>query len=435
MAKILISPLGAGKTENGKYVSTFYRIGDTVEETTFISSVMTKHINFDKIFFIGTSKSMWDEIYKYFQEKSQNVKFDKEYYDFLQELREQGGQNFNAGHLSSSLKELEGTIDSYLKSVYQNAEGGSKIKIIKYGRNDSELTENMDLLMQLEDKINNKDEIYIDITHSFRSIPIFLYVIMDLLQTVSDKDIKIKGVYYGMYALTEEDIKQVPIVDISQVLNISKWDKAAENFIKYGDGKELAKLTKQQYPEISEMLLDISESLSINDIREFNNQINDFMELLNSKQNIISPPFKYIYPYLKKFAEKFSTLDKYESLLEFVLWFTSHNRKCMAYIALCEAYIAIICKAYGKEPYKKNKKRAKAIFNSKNYNKIKEENLRILCTKMERVNQIRKNCAHTSAFIAHKVKINENIIDITHDMKKFYKNDTFDNLRKDLNLF
>lgn len=53
MAKILISALGAGKS-NREYPTTKYKIDELIYEESFIGNALTKHFKIDKNIVIGT---------------------------------------------------------------------------------------------------------------------------------------------------------------------------------------------------------------------------------------------------------------------------------------------------------------------------------------------------------------------------------------------
>ena len=97
MAKILISSLGAGSvtgvTENSirKYRTTTYRIDGKDYQDSFVASVLYKHLKLDGIIFIGTVKSIWEEVYSFFYQERYNLSLDSkeldgkelEYYFYL----------------------------------------------------------------------------------------------------------------------------------------------------------------------------------------------------------------------------------------------------------------------------------------------------------------------------------------------------------------
>jgi len=73
VAKILISPLGTGPAENNdiskrEYTEAEYKFQDSGKtyKTSFIAAALSDHLQVDKLYLIGTSKSMWEEVYRYF---------------------------------------------------------------------------------------------------------------------------------------------------------------------------------------------------------------------------------------------------------------------------------------------------------------------------------------------------------------------------------
>jgi len=69
------------------------------------------------------------------------------------------------------------TIDNYLRSISETATGGSKCFVLDYGINEKELESNFNTLLKVCETLNENDEVFIDITHSFSSIPLFIYSI------------------------------------------------------------------------------------------------------------------------------------------------------------------------------------------------------------------------------------------------------------------
>ena len=74
MARILVSSVGVGN-ENREYRKTNYSIeGNTYENIKFLASAINEHYNKAKFFLIGTSKSMWEEVYSNFTNKKNSYK-------------------------------------------------------------------------------------------------------------------------------------------------------------------------------------------------------------------------------------------------------------------------------------------------------------------------------------------------------------------------
>ena len=72
MAKVLISLIGTGKqasgdNSNNKYETTDYILENKLyKDMTFTSNAIIQHFNIDKVYFIGTNKSMWDNLVEKF---------------------------------------------------------------------------------------------------------------------------------------------------------------------------------------------------------------------------------------------------------------------------------------------------------------------------------------------------------------------------------
>ena len=69
--KELIAGIGGGKNkETGTYRVANYKIENKVyEQRSFITSALEEHYGIDKIIFIGTTGSMWDNLYEFYSKK------------------------------------------------------------------------------------------------------------------------------------------------------------------------------------------------------------------------------------------------------------------------------------------------------------------------------------------------------------------------------
>lgn len=179
--KVLISVLG-----KGNYKETTYKLGEIEEKTDYVLSVIKRAVNPDKIYIIGTDQSRWD----------------------IADTR---------------IKEYERII-------------------IPFGTNYQEFWEIFEKMASLD--VENKD-VYLDLTHGFRSIPLFISTVMNFFEKV--KNAKIKGVYYGMYDV-KDDIK--PVVDLLPILEMNSWVEGFTIFKEYGDSRKIGKLIQDKYDDL-----------------------------------------------------------------------------------------------------------------------------------------------------------------------------------------
>ena len=159
MSRILVSSVGVGN--NREYRKVNYNIENIeYKEIKFLASAINIHYRIDKFFLIGTSKSMWEEVYSDFSNKKNC--FDEKIYNNLKD------------EISTSDENSSGINLDCVEEILGN---GSKIYQIKYGVNEMELFYNLEIFMKLSEILEDGDEIYIDITHSFRSLSLYMFIV------------------------------------------------------------------------------------------------------------------------------------------------------------------------------------------------------------------------------------------------------------------
>ena len=184
MAKILITALGSGtynkeKNEKEYKPATYYvEDGHPLKETEFIASAIHEQWKMDKIIFIGTTGSMWSNVYKFYC-NNKGIKKDEDYYNKLKNTELKANKDTPIEKLE--IEKFNTTFDEKIKGI-----------VIKYGVNNMENLENFHSIIEIEKEIEDGDEIFIDITHSFRSMSFWLFLIMTYLKDVSNKNIDIK---------------------------------------------------------------------------------------------------------------------------------------------------------------------------------------------------------------------------------------------------
>lgn len=121
--------------------------------------------------------------------------------------------------------------------------------LIPDGESEDELWEIFRLFNEL---INNDDEVILDMTHSFRSLPVIFIMLLQYLKTT--KNITIAGLYYGAFEKlgNMHDVKSMPIEDrdvpifnLTPFISLHDWSQAISNFTKFGTVDLLQNLSKQ----------------------------------------------------------------------------------------------------------------------------------------------------------------------------------------------
>ncbi len=112
------------------------------------------------------------------------------------------------------------------------------VKNIPKGSDESEI---WDLFSMITKHVNEKDEIYLDITYGFRSLPMLGMVLLNYLKVT--KNIHVAGIFYGAFErlgyqsdVIKMDLEErnVPVLELSSFQILQSWALGADNFINYG---------------------------------------------------------------------------------------------------------------------------------------------------------------------------------------------------------
>ena len=244
MARVLISSLGTGdiqKDSDQDYKKTIYSIDDKEYPDTLTAKVLINHFSIEKVIFVGTNKSMWDNLY-YNLDGS-----DEKYLDFLTDKKQ-------IGVINQDLQQLKECIDNFLNQT------GSEILLINYEQNNqNEIWDNFEKLLEIKDFLNIDDEIYLDITHGFRYMPILNLFLLEFISIFRNPAVKIKGVYYGMFSGQKSEI-----IDFKILFDLLEWTKAINMFKRNSNAQQLIELLeKNGNIDIAKVFIQFSNNLNL----------------------------------------------------------------------------------------------------------------------------------------------------------------------------
>ena len=102
----------------------------------------------------------------------------------------------------------------------------------------SEIEKNFSIFVEAMDYLRDGDEIFLDITHSFKSLPLFTTTALSFIKDVANKKIHLSGIYYGMLEAGREfDNNIVPVVDLSYISELQNWIKGAHSFYHFRNNR------------------------------------------------------------------------------------------------------------------------------------------------------------------------------------------------------
>ena len=115
-------------------------------------------------------------------------------------------------------------------------------KEIKNGKNEDEIWEIFNTIFR---QINEGDELYFDITHAFRYLPMLLLVLVNYAKFL--KNVTVKSITYGNF-MDPNDVK--PIMDLTSISVLQDWTFAAGQYLENGSVDRLVSLCEQEFKPI-----------------------------------------------------------------------------------------------------------------------------------------------------------------------------------------
>ena len=325
--KVLIAGIGGGKNkETGTYRVANYKIENKIyEQRSFITSALEEHYGIDKTIFIGTAGSMWDNLYEFYSKKFQKD-YDENYHLDLMAIIDNATMDTNIDSLN--LSKFNETFNDKIVAI-----------VTKYGMNELEIFENFNLIIKLQDELEDGDEVYLDITHSFRSNAFWMFLVMNYLTDVQDKNITVKAISYGMLEAQKDGV--APVVDLNAFYKILQWIKGANNLKNYGNSYLIEENIENE--KLSKKLKNFSDALNMNYIASLRQSINSLKKLEDDIDNLEGPAKLIIPKVIKDFMDRFASEDKdYLFQAKLAKWHFEQKRYAMAYINVNEAIIGFV---------------------------------------------------------------------------------------------
>ena len=395
MGKILISNIGTGDREKG-YSEATYEYKGKQEKTSFIAKALITFLDIDKLFLVGTKKSIWDNVYEEFNGEEEKV---LEIWDNIK----------NGGIKKEELEIISNQIDTFLQKK------GSKCFLIDYGVEEKELWNNFEIFLDILENLDDEDEIYFDITHSFRSLALMNFIMLEFANTIKNKKLKVNGVFYGMFEYRFENNGITPIVDLKILFDLLEWIKAINNFINYANSDEFIELLDNK--EEKNFFDHFSKSLQMGNLESIRNNIKKANKVLHKLNTSDLPIIKLLTPKIEEFVEMLNKEKESDFQLAVAEWFFNHKNYALSYIALVESIVTKVCEIKGYDLKNKDlRDQAKR--------QISSINKSLYYDIFRYANEVRRDIAHQIG------QRGNNIVTDVKRLQQFIKhtNDIFNNL-------
>ncbi|GHU34166.1 hypothetical protein FACS1894105_00460 [Clostridia bacterium] len=242
MAKVLITCIGSGKysskTDGSQpYRTAEYYINDDKSKTiksAYVYDALKEFYSIDKCIFIGTYGSNWHMLYEHLYKEDSTIvpaepKNDELSFELL-EINESRDKAYKTepeiAELTSKLQPIKEAMGSFCADIV----------LVKYGLNNEEILENFTAIAAISNLLSDGDEIYFDITHSFRSLAFYELTAVNYFKKALIKKVKLEFVAYGMFDFSDENGGLSPIVDLSKLINVMDYTNAVDEYNRFGTG-------------------------------------------------------------------------------------------------------------------------------------------------------------------------------------------------------
>lgn len=210
---------------------------------------------------------------------------------------------------------------------------------IPKGTNEEQLWEIFEKLTGL---VEAQDEIILDITHGFRSLPVVGLIALAYLQQV--KGAKIQHLLYGAFEAKQDDC--TPVFDLTPFLRLFDWLVAVNLFLETGRGNRLAQLLEEvqdavwrersvsqpeeaprKLKQMAEALREVSDALLLSRVPLIGTAFTAFDKTLHSAKADIEQWVLPLVPLLEQISQAYAPYKQgtHDQQIQLIEWYLKHG--------------------------------------------------------------------------------------------------------------
>ena len=242
-------------------------------------------------------------------------------------------------------------------------------KDIRDGMNKEEIWE---VFQTIYDTLEEGDEVYMDLTHSFRFLPMLLLVLGNYAKFL--KGITIKNIVYGNYEARNAQ-NEAPIISLLPLVSLQDWTFAAANYLQNGRATQLQALVNKELSPILKKAMGADKDASalnqyFNALAELSGfvlncrgkdirvgkKINTIHNAEKRIEKIIIPPMVPIFNKIHQPLLAFSPTDNILNGFYAAQWSLNKQLHQQAITLLQETVVSLLCKENGLDLLDKNQR-------------------------------------------------------------------------------
>lgn len=253
---------------------------EKIYESPFVAEPLIDRFQPDIVVLIGTVRSCWSSFFAKYSDDTEHEKKSNLALSLF-ESEETHGLNTPQSEINEIEKKIKDTLDEL--SIYSNNKPVKLIPVlIPYGLADGDTRETYSKISRvLKDVFDQADsvEVAFDITHSFRSMPIYNLTVVNYFSSLQDKPIDITHVYYGNLDVRSENNDVAEIIDLKDMVDILKLTGGVSEF--KNTGSTLTLSNHMQDERLKELLEEFDFSTQMNAFDDIDASIEAILDYMD----------------------------------------------------------------------------------------------------------------------------------------------------------
>ncbi len=225
------------------------------------------------------------------------------------------------------------------------------------GNNEEEIWDQFSIIYEL---LHENDNLFFDITHSFRSIPMLLMVLLNYAKFL--KKINVKAITYGNFEGRNKVSNNSEIIDLTSFSLLQDWTSGANDFITFGNVKKIASLSLKEIEPL--LIIAKGDDKNLTSLRKLSKLLPKFVAKIQSNRGVLiieNKDGKQIVDYLDQIKEisikpliplleviskkmhHFRSVDDINNGIQAVNWCIEHGLTQQGITILKETITTLVC--------------------------------------------------------------------------------------------
>lgn len=229
------------------------------------------------------------------------------------------------------------------------------------GNNEEEIWE---IFNRVYEVIHDGDELYFDLTHGFRYLPMLILTLGNYARYI--KNVSIKSITYGNFEGRNRETNEALIVNLLPLAVAQDWAFAAGEYVSHGDVRALCSLGREELLPILQTRGDVDKGVvSLRkwvdmlekvvlerqtcrsmDIVKSKNLDNLFQAADKAKADVI-PPLAPLFEFVQNSMKPFDRTENIENALSAAVWCCDNGLYQQAITLLQEYIVSVVCVKQG----------------------------------------------------------------------------------------